>query len=367
MIVKKNSELPEFVLMKNGFQMENESYRKYVKSIILDSNSATLSDFSNYRTNYKKYLRELYDVFWKPISKKLENVTRIYLSPDGVYNSISLNNLIDKNGKYVLDEIDIINVTNTKDIINSNKIDDHENSKIVLVGNPDFDSEITGVASKSDAGNSISNNHKNWAKLPWTKQEVNEISNLFKSKAMECKIFSGKNATEKNIKSIANPDILHIATHAYFNDDKQLNPNPLARCGLICAGANTISKAIERNDESELSNLSEDGILNAVEVMNMNLIGTDLVVLSACETAKGEIMSGEGVFGLQRAFQLAGAKKVIMSLWKVNDKVTKEFMVQFYKTYLSGTTIHHAFKEAQKIIKSKHELPFFWSGFVLME
>jgi CHAT domain-containing protein len=126
------------------------------------------------------------------------------------------------------------------------------------------------------------------------------------------------------------------------------------RSGLLLAGCETPSPE------------GEDGVLTAEEAMNLSLENTDLVVLSACETGLGEIQNGEGVFGLQRAFQQAGAKTVLMSLWKVDDTATQIMMTEFYKELLSGKTKRAAFKAAQLSLKAKYPEPYYWGAFVMV-
>ena len=110
----------------------------------------------------------------------------------------------------------------------------------------------------------------------------------------------------------------------------------------------------------------EDGILTAYEAQNLQLEGTELVVLSACQTAQGKIQNGEGVYGLQRALRIAGAQAVLLSLWDVDDKVGREFMTIFYEKWLGGTGKADAFRAAQLAVKKKHPKPFYWAGFVLI-
>jgi CHAT domain-containing protein len=164
-------------------------------------------------------------------------------------------------------------------------------------------------------------------------------------------------------------NVLHIATHGFFLSDKDadteeytIENNPLMRSGLLLTGsqASFVNNRVVFN-----SNRQEDGVLTASEVLNMNLKGTDLVVLSACETGLGEVINGEGVYGLQRALIIAGANSVIMSLWRVDDVVTKELMIKFYKYYLGGRNKFESLTLAQKEIRNNQNLPYYWGAFVL--
>ncbi|MDR1181875.1 MAG: CHAT domain-containing protein [Bacteroidales bacterium] len=111
----------------------------------------------------------------------------------------------------------------------------------------------------------------------------------------------------------------------------------------------------------------EDGVLTAEEISQLNLSKTKLVVLSACETGLGEVQNSEGVFGLQRAFKLAGVETLVMSLWKVDDGATKDFMITFYQNLMIGKSKLLSFKTAQNFVRKKYQNPYYWAAFVMMD
>ena len=199
----------------------------------------------------------------------------------------------------------------------------------------------------------------------------------------------GYEATEEAFGSMGNrgisPKVLHLATHGFFFPDPTPQPpkggvgnnsplgaggepvfkisdQPMIRSGLVLAGANhawTGGKPLPG---------MEDGILTAYEISQMNLAATDLVVLSACETGLGDIEGNEGVYGLQRAFKIAGAKYLVMSLWQVPDFQTEALMTAFYTEWLVGKkSIPEAFRSARRQVRQEHPEPFLWAGFVLVE
>jgi len=153
--------------------------------------------------------------------------------------------------------------------------------------------------------------------------------------------------------------VLHIATHGFFSDKNDAGTDPMLRAGLLLTG---VANYLQDNITLDADN----GILTAYEAANLNLDNTEMVVLSACETGKGEVQNGEGVYGLQRAFQTAGAQSIMMSLWKVDDAATQELMTLFYQNWTAGKTKADAFTQAQRSLKKKYNSPYYWGAFVMM-
>lgn len=218
----------------------------------------------------------------------------------------------------------------------------------------------------------INSNSATWKYLPGTKTEVQTIQNILDKKHQNVTVYSGDNGSEASIKKMSgnSPTILHLATHGFFYSSENSSDqnafssaeDPLFRTGLILAGANETWTS-KRNTKEK-----EDGILTAAEISVLDLSQTDLVVLSACETGLGDITKTEGVYGLQRAFKMAGVDILIMSLWQVPDEETAEFMTLFYSKWAKGNAVRDCFRYAQiKMYKKYPNQPNKWAGFVLLE
>jgi CHAT domain-containing protein len=206
--------------------------------------------------------------------------------------------------------------------------------------------------------------------LPGSEREVRDIAQKLDGKKWATAVFTGTEATEDNLKKVKSPKVLHLATHGYIlNTEKQTDfkgfkraqtdKNPAIRSMLCFTGA-------EDAIEGKYIPGQSDGILNAYEASVLQLEGTELVVLSACNTGLGKIQHGEGVYGLQRAFRIAGAKSLIMSFWEVEDAATALLMTTFYENWTSGMSKPDAFRKAQLALKAKYPQPFYWGSFVLV-
>lgn len=358
-VTKEMTEAPDLVVLKEGNKMEGRWFNYYRNTIKFSTGNAIS-----------------YDNYWLPISEKLADIERIYFSVDGIYNKININTLWNPIAqKSVIEELELRIVSNTRELTESNTQANNTTNTAEVYGFPDFNmgADINFVQSEPIGRTSEYGFSKGISPLPGTKIEVQKISEMLLKNKWQGNIRMAKEATEEAFKSIDSPKLLHIATHGFFMDDVQykdreqsygmnhndLNTNPLLRSGVLLSGS---AKAIILEEKSA----GEDGILTAYEAMNLNLDNTELVVLSACETGFGEVRNGEGVYGLQRAFIVAGAKNVVMSLWKVNDVTAQELMTGFYERWLGGMDKFQAFKETQLELKNKYNDPYHWGSFVLL-
>ncbi len=332
----------------------------------------------------------LYNLIWRPLEKSLTGINTIYFSPAGDLYKISFAAL-PVNGTQVLsDKYRLIQLSSTAALEGTTASSITAKDKLVLYGGIQYEADSASIrravlaatanslAKRSVPEDLLRSSIGDFYYLEQTEREVNAIAAMAKAKKYDVIISGGINATEESVKALSgekSPGILHIATHGFFFPDPtiaskevrktgrspfQVSDNPLIRSGLALAGANN---AWRRKPVEGV----EDGILTAYEVSNMYLPATKLAVLSACETGLGDIQGSEGVYGLQRAFKMAGAENLVMSLWKVPDAETAEFMQEFYKNLFAGQTIHLAFDNAQGMMKNKYRSsPFKWAAWVLV-
>jgi CHAT domain-containing protein/Flp pilus assembly protein TadD len=339
LVLTKGMQQPKLIVLENGNQLDTR-YAKYYRNTIQQKLADDVS----------------YDQYWGKIDAALTGKKLIYISPDGAYNQINLNTLKKPAGDYVINRYDLVILGNSKDLIGlKSKKATAPAKNAMLLGFPDY------------GGSDI-------APLPGTKIEIENVSKILKTGGYQISQFVQLQASEKNLKSVKSPALMHIATHGYFLKDTEgtgdafgINAenaanNPLLRSGLMLANASkTVSGTAQTNLES-----NDNGILTAYEAMSLDLQNTDLIILSACETGLGDIKNGEGVYGLQRAFLVAGADAMIMSLWKVDDAATQQLMTNFYTNWIKLGNKQKAFKQAQLQLMTKFKEPYYWGAFVMM-
>ncbi len=347
-----------------------------------------INDYRNRIQNKQKWrssAQKIYHKIFSPLSKYFEKKSKLYIVPDGILHLLPFRSLVNENGEYLAKSKNIVILSSSRDLVI--KRTEESNKSATIFAYPDYGNK--------EGKEIVEDKTIHFLPLKGTLEEAQAISPILN---IPTKVYTKDQATEKNISQVDSPKILHIATHGYFLDvpeeetlknqergvtfkykesssPMKLNPktmlssnsmpnfnrnfsdkkltNPLVYSGLALAGAN---------------NPGDEGILTALEVLGLNLRGTDLVVLSACETGVGEIRQGEGVYSLQRAFQEAGAKSVLATLWKVDDKATQLFMEKFYTRYMSGMSAQKAVRDTQlDFINSKrYSHPYYWSSFVMI-
>lgn len=347
---------PKMILLANGKELEGRSLKRYRNSI-----------------KFKIGDKYSYESYWEPIERDIGATSTIYLSPDGVYNQINLEAIPTPDGAYVIDNSNIQLISNTKDLF-LNKIKTKvvaEKQYAMMFGNPEFYLKTVPGKPLPESGLTRSTAEV-VTPLPGTKAEITELNELLDRKGWDTDTYTETKATETSIKGVSNPRVFHVATHGFFKDapkasklDNEYNEsaaydNPLLKTGLLLAGAGDIL------NETQFNYNVDNGILTAYEAMNLNLDQTDLVVLSACETGLGEVQAGEGVYGLQRAFLVAGARTIIMSLFKVSDDATQQLMVKFYRKWIETGDKRLAFIEAKKEIRNEYGDPIYWGPFVMI-
>ncbi len=401
LVLRPEPEGPKFVklcsekqiaslFMDKGAREQSEVY------VSRGANPVQLQNFSN-----------VYELIWKPLEITLSGVKKVWIAPSGTLHRLNFNAIPTANGNILSDQYDIVEFGSSRQLVIPPNVKAYaneavlfgglkyqlvaENADVIPAGTKNNVPQSTSYQTKSESLN-ISSRGATWEYLPGTKAEVDLIANTLENRKFVVKTFQSNVGTEELFKQIGkesrSPRILHLATHGFFFPDPKtgnrsdkdrnteepifkISENPMIRSGLILAGGNHAWQT-----GKPLRPEMEDGILTAYEISQMNLSNTELVVLSACETGLGDVQGNEGVFGLQRAFKIAGAQYLIMSLWQVPDQETSQFMSSFYKNLLEheGTekegkkrSIPEAFRMTQKEMREQYTNPYLWAGFVLLE
>jgi CHAT domain-containing protein/tetratricopeptide (TPR) repeat protein len=310
-----------------------------------------------------------------PLVPALGGCTRLFLAPDGDMTRLPFEALPTDAGRRLIDDYRLSYLGAGRDVLRFEAKPPGQRANPVVVADPDFDLGMTGTPMSPDEtkpqwrqSRALDPSALHFDPLPGTHTEGEHIA-----ARLDVRPWLKSTALEGRLKAFPSPRIVHIATHGFFLEDQKGDPslgqlglgrlshaleNPLLRSGLALAGANTWLQ------EKPLPAEAEDGILTAEDVSGLDLLNTELVVLSACETGLGAVQVGEGVFGLRRAFVLAGAHTLVMSLWKVPDRQTQELMEDFYARILAGEGRAEALREAQLAMKEKYPEPLYWGAFI---
>ncbi|HRG40181.1 MAG TPA: CHAT domain-containing protein [Saprospiraceae bacterium] len=329
---------------------------------------------------------QLYTLLWKPMEQHLKGIEIISYAPIDKLNQINFSAIRLSRKKTIMDVFKIRRLLSTRAVDKSDF--DGTINKTCLVGGLNYDQIIENDSSFSTKNQEdiVMNTEQNiersienqkWVYLPGSAMEVDTIAQLLSSKNISSTVLKNKDGSEKSFKKLIQNfdtlDLLHISTHGFYNNNTEtfkelmlseqqlrVDENPFLNAGLIFSGANKIVK-----NPNNLSNFEEDGILNGIEVAQMNLDKTKLVVLSACDSGKGKNIVNEGNYGMVRAFKTAGVDYIISSLWPVPDNVTSELMIEFYKNYITNPSDPNiALQTAQKNLRTKYPNPYYWAAFV---
>jgi CHAT domain-containing protein len=324
--------------------------------------------------------RALDEQVMQPIRLLLGDTRLILLSPDGELNLLPFGVLVDEEQRYLVERLTFITLTAGRDLLRLTEENPSRQGPLIIA-NPEFDS-LSGSMTISPASSTWKDDaqglehwpNPRFVPLSGTAGEATALKRLLP----EATVLTGVAATETALKQLRGPRLLHVATHGFFvanREEEMLKrlgfvelvstsglkrsmaarwENPLLRSGLALAGAN------------QQSSEGEDGMLTALEAASLDLWGTKLVVLSACETGMGDVQNGEGVYGLRRAIGMAGAESQVMSLWKIEDAATRDLMVAYYANLILGEGRAEALRhvQLQMLHGTEWSHPFYWASFI---
>jgi CHAT domain-containing protein len=347
------------------------------------------------RTDVKRLARAVDEKIMRPVRSSIQSlrgdasgeIGRLLIVPDGSLNLIPFAALVDEQRRYLVERYTISYLTSGRDLLRLPTASPRSSAPLI-VASPAFGKYLASVVradqttGKGSAGNQAARPIDPapifFQPLPGTEDEALAIKTVLP----EAVVLLGKEATEAALKQAQAPRILHIATHGFFFDDREPSPeearnlvsnnlldapdrlirawaaqveNPLLRSGLALAGANQGKSG------------DDDGVLTALEAAGLDLSGTKLVVLSACDTGVGEVRNGEGVQGLRRALVLAGSESQVMSLWAVSDEATKDLMIPYYKALQEGEERSEGLRRVQlRTLRGRRsrQHPFYWAAFI---
>jgi CHAT domain-containing protein len=357
--------------------------------------AASLRDaLANKDAAYQSQAQALYQLAFQPLLPLLGKARRLFLSPDGQLALVPFAALHDGQ-QFLVDTFDITYLTSGKDLLPRPE-KTAPTASVAVLADPDFSARLpTSAPSLAEASAQTERSfslerffsslregqaHRAWATipLPGTRQEAEAIQRLLP----QAQLFLGHEATKERLLQLPTPAILHLATHGFFLEDSSTPPrsrtvghlvlgeeplaarppDPLLRSGLLFAGVSAPTPDTSNSTQPPL----DSAVATALELAGLDLWGTQLVVLSACDTGRGDVKLGQGVYGLRRAFLVAGAETVVMSLWKVNDETTRELMEAYYTSLLAGQGRAAALRQAMRWLRATQPHPHYWAPFIAL-
>lgn len=329
--------------------------------------------------------RSLYDLLLAPAAPALAERSDLRISPDGTLHLLPFETLRTPDGEALIDSVRMSYLASGRDLLRWDQPPNRSGMAVVMA-DPDYDLGgnerrqriadlgVAAVALRGGVSRDLLGMH--FQRLPGAREEGTAVGRILRQELeMVVTSYTGGRALEEVLYTVHSPRVLHLATHGFFLRDARgeegenaaagdhiaadlffpprLSPaeNPLLRAGIALAGANT---AIAQG--------RHEGLVSAAKINGLDLRGTDLVVLSACDTARGDIRNGEGVFGLQRAFMYAGARTLVMTRWQVEDEAAKELMTDFYRLWSTGLSKAEALRQAKRKHRAEHSHPYYWAA-----
>ncbi len=374
MLIRPNDTVPFFIKLFEEGELKMALNNFAYKALVINSNTKK----NNEHNILKKTKKNIYNLLWQPLETYLTKTNTIYFAPNGILQNLAFAAIPTKNGALLCDKYNLVQLVSTRQVVIKDS-NTQAPASIALFGGINYNKQNTDttIAVPADPYAFVYRQNRSagvdsFSYLPGTLQEVEDIKRKMELQQKKVSIYSGIMATEdafRNIGGTSSPTVIHFATHGFniptpttqnkFNNSYKFSDNPLLRSGLVLAGGNKGWKGKSNFDE-------DDGILTAIEISSVSLPNTKLVVLSACETGTGELRGSEGIFGLQRAFKLAGVNYIMASLWQVPDKETGIFMNLFYANWLAGKNIRQAFTITQQTMRKKYA-PYYWAAFTLVQ
>jgi CHAT domain-containing protein len=342
---------------------------------------------------YLEPAQALYQLAFQPLRPLLGDTHRLFLSPDGQLGLVPFAALHDGQ-QFLIDSYDFIYLTSGKDLL-PRPHETASHGSVVVLADPDFGGPHPPPPSSAERAQTLATRSASiehifsalradgaespWAPLPGTRKEAESIQRLLP----KAQVFLGLEATKQRLLHLPTPAVLHIATHGFFLEDDPIPedsravghiyaldegtpahrvPDPLLRSGLILADA----QAQAPHPSSATSPTLDSSLVTALEVAGLDLWGTQLVVLSACDTGRGDVKLGQGVYGLRRAFVVAGAETVVMSLWQVEDQTTSTLMETYYRNLMAGQGRATAMRDAMRALRRTLPHPHYWAPFIVV-